>query len=167
MALSFCLRHLLSFHQCWLFYTAINQFFVVLITININKDIQRYASYRTMLGRQIYTNIYNRCFLNIYFPLQMHEICLDSNIYPNIRPNIYPNITPRNQNRNPNISKHLNQVSLLSDMVLICLGNVWFQNLTHQHITPTSYPTSKRLYYPTSKCLYHLKLTYINIYKCL
>ncbi len=84
----------------------------------------------------------------------MHEICLDSNIYPNIHPNIYPNITPRNQNRNPNISKHLNQVSLLSDMVLICLGNVCFPNLTHQHITPTSYPTSKRLY--------HLKQTYIT-----
>ena len=39
------------------------------------------------------------------------------------------------------------------------------KNLTHQHITPTSYPTSKRLYYPTSKRLYHQIPTYINIYK--
>ena len=87
----------------------------------------------------------------------MHAVCLDSNIYPNIYPNVYPNITPHNRNRNPNIFKHLNQASLLSDMVLICLGNVGFLNVTHQHITTTSYPTSKRLYYPTSKRLYHLQ----------
>ena len=48
----------------------------------------------------------------------MNVICLDSNIYQNIHPNIYLNINPRNQNRNPNISKHLNQVNLLSGKCL-------------------------------------------------
>ncbi len=48
---------------------------------------------------------------------------------------------------------------------LICVRKVCFPNLTHQHITPTSYPTSKRLYYPTSQRLYHLNQTNINIYK--
>ncbi len=50
-------------------------------------------------------------------------------------------------------------------LVPISVIKVCFPNLTHQHITPTSYPTSKRLYYPTSKGLYHLNQTYKNIYK--
>ncbi len=50
-------------------------------------------------------------------------------------------------------------------MALICVRKVCFPNLTHQHITPTSYPTSKRLYYPTSKRLYQLNQTYKNINK--
>ena len=38
-------------------------------TINIYTHFQRYTSDRTMFGRQIYPNIYNRYFLNIYFAL--------------------------------------------------------------------------------------------------
>ncbi len=58
----------------------------------------------------------------------------------------------------------------MSDMVLVCLRNVCLRKLTHQHITPTSYPTSKYLCFSTSKCWYHLIQTYlwmfINVYCC-
>ncbi len=50
-------------------------------------------------------------------------------------------------------------------MAQICVRKVCIPNLTHQHITPTSYRTSKHLYYPTSKRLYHLNQIYIIIYK--